>query len=203
MSAAVDVELEDIVDDFAAALARVDETAPTWKSTRSGTAFQPGIGPHPETEATRLIVQQMAATRPTRYGALTLGMPYPAAPRQRCDVVIGEPASWAVEVKLLRMLGDNGKLNDNMLMHVLSPYPAHRSALTDVAKLAGSGFGCRRAVLIYGFDYPDWPMDPAIDAFERLAAALAPLSERSEASFGGLVHPVQQEGRVFAWQVLG
>jgi hypothetical protein len=32
---------------------------------------------------------------------------------------------------MLRLLGDNGKLNDNMLMHVLSPYQAHRSALTD------------------------------------------------------------------------
>jgi hypothetical protein len=71
-----------------------------------------------------------------------------------------------------------------------------------VAKLAGSGFECRRAVLIYGFDYPDWPMDPAIDAFERLASGFAALSTRSEASFKGLMHPVQQEGRVFAWQFL-
>jgi len=29
-------------------------------------------------------------------------------------------------------MGDNGKPNDNMLMHILSPYPAHRSALTVV-----------------------------------------------------------------------
>ena len=45
---------------------------------------------------------------------------------------------WAIEAKMLRMFGDNGKLNDNMLMHVLSPYPAHRSALTDCGKLAHS-----------------------------------------------------------------
>ena len=30
----------------------------------------------------------------------------------------------------LRLKGDNGKPNDNMLMHILSPYPQHRSALT-------------------------------------------------------------------------
>jgi hypothetical protein len=34
-----------------------------------------------------------------------------------------------------RILGDNGKLNDNMLMHILSPYPQHRSAVTDCNKL--------------------------------------------------------------------
>lgn len=33
-------------------------------------------------------------------------------------------------------LGDNGKPNDNMIMHILSPYPDHRSALTDCSKLA-------------------------------------------------------------------
>lgn len=37
---------------------------------------------------------------------------------------------------MLRLFGDNAKLNDNMLMHLLSPYPAHRSALTDCEKLA-------------------------------------------------------------------
>ena len=32
---------------------------------------------------------------------------------------------------MLRFMGDNGKLNDNIVMHILSPYPEHRSALTD------------------------------------------------------------------------
>lgn len=36
----------------------------------------------------------------------------------------------AVEVKMLWLMGDNGKTNDNMIMYILSPYPAHRSALT-------------------------------------------------------------------------
>ena len=71
---------------------------------------------------------------------------------------------------MLRLLGDNGKLNDNMLMHVLSPYLAHRSALTDCEKLVRSGMPGRKAIVIFGFDYDDWPMDPAIEAFETLAS---------------------------------
>lgn len=70
---------------------------------------------------------------------------------------------------MLRLMGDNGKPNDNMLMHILSPYPADRSALTDCSKLLTSGPGDRQAVIIYGFDYPGLPMDPAIEAFETLA----------------------------------
>ena len=104
----------------------------------------------------------MQASRPERYTSITLGTPYPERQRQRCDLVIGDPAEWAVEVKMLRLLGDNGKLNDNMLIHVLSPYSAHRSALTDVTKLRTSTFSCHLAILIYGFDYEDWPIEAAV-----------------------------------------
>jgi hypothetical protein len=46
---------------------------------------------------------------------------------------------------MLRIFGDNGKLNDNMLMHVLSFYPAHLSALTDCGKLANRTSPAARA----------------------------------------------------------
>jgi len=79
-------------------------------------------------------------------------------------------------------MGDNGKPNDNMLAHILSPYPAHRSALTDCLKLSRPGFAARKAVVIYGFDYPDFSMDLVIDAFETLAAKKVRLGDRQEAA---------------------
>jgi hypothetical protein len=66
-------------------------------------------------------------------------------------------------------LGDDGKLNDNMLMHILSPYPEHRRAVTDCLKLACTQVAARRAVLIYGFEHEEWPLEPALHAFEVLA----------------------------------
>ena len=51
-------------------------------------------------------------------------------------------------------MGNNGKPNDNMLMHILSPYAAHRSALTDTEKLVNSGFSSTCIVLIYGLTTP-------------------------------------------------
>lgn len=104
---------------------------------------------------------------------------------------------------MLRLMGDNGKTNDNMLMHILSPYPSHRSALTDCLKLRDSHFAQRRAVLIYGFDYPAWPLDPAIEAFETLARVQIAIGDRCEAPFDGLMHPIHTHGRVFAWEISG
>lgn len=196
------LDLASLVSDFCSALKRVDDTRPVWHNARTGAAFLPGIGPHPETEAVRRIVEDLR--RSAQHAAWTsaaVGVPYPSAPRQKCDLVLGEPPQWAVEVKLFRLLGDNGKLNDNMLMHVLSPYPAHRSALTDVKKLASSGFECRLAVLVYAFDYDDWPAEPALEAFALLARQDSVLSSREEAAFEGLVHPVQRRGKVCAWEL--
>jgi hypothetical protein len=151
----------------------------------------------------RLVVEHMAECS-SDYTQFSLGVPYADGSRQSCDLCLGtHPAwEWAIEVKMLRIMGDNGKPNDNILMHILSPYPAHRSALTDCTKLLASGLGRRRAVVIYGYDYPDWPMDPAIEAFETLAGHRVVLGERVEVAFAGLVHPVHRQGRVFAWDLL-
>jgi hypothetical protein len=98
-------------------------------------------------------------------------------------------------------LGDNGKPNDNMPGHILSPYPAHRSALTDCEKLVAADLPGQKAVIIYGFDYPRFSMEPIIEAFETLAGQGVSLGPRYSAQFSGLVHPVHTHGRVFGWEV--
>ncbi len=98
-------------------------------------------------------------------------------------------------------MGANGKPNDNMLMHILSPYPSDRSALTDCVKLLDSGLTGRKAVVIYGFDYPNLPMDPAIEAFESLANRWVRLGPRHVSGYDTLVHPVHVAGRVFGWEI--
>jgi hypothetical protein len=88
-----------------------------------------------------------------------------------------------------------------MIMHILSPYPEHRSALTDCSKLVASALAEQKAILIYGYDYPGWSMDQAIDAFQTLARERVRLSEPSIAEVRDLIHPVHQRGRVFGWQI--
>jgi hypothetical protein len=196
------IELGRFVEDFAVAIRRADGHGPQAVGPRTARAYQPGIGPHTEAQTIRLVNDELV-TLHQAYAARAFDVPYPNASRQRCDWCLGSPPSWdwAIEAKLLRLFGDNGKLNDNMLMHILSPYPAHRSALTDCAKLAASGLAAHNAIVIFGYDYDGWAMDPAIKAFETLAAEQVVLADRHEAAYDHLIHPVHQRGRVFAWEV--
>jgi hypothetical protein len=195
--------LAELVMDFARGIKAVDSMAPVASNTRTGASYQPGIGPHTEAQTIRLVMTHLADADPRRYASYKLGVPYADGTRQTCDLCLDGPApwGWAIEVKMLRLMGDNGKLNDNMVMHILSPYPAHRSALTDCTKLLASQLGTHKAILIYGYDYPDWPMDPVIEAFQVLASQEVMLADYAVASFDGLIHPVHRRGRVFGWQV--
>jgi len=198
------VALDRFVHDFAKAVVAADAARPFASNARSKGAFQPGIGPHSEAQTVKLVGAELARLRPSIYGGhLAYGVAYPEAPRQKCDLCVGSASDWewAIEVKMLRILGDNGKANDNIQMHILSPYPAHRSALTDCEKLADSRLGRQKAILIYGYDADVWPLEPAIAAFEILARARVALGERLSAEFGGLIHPVHSSGRVFAWEL--
>ena len=84
-------------------------------------------------------------------------------------------------------------------MHILSPYPKQNSALTDIAKLRTSGFEGDKAILIYGYDYDDYPVDRMMECFETLAGDS--IGKRSHSTFEGLMHPVHQRGGTYGWMV--
>jgi hypothetical protein len=190
--------LDLIVTDFAQGMEMADARRPAYKT------YQPGLGPHTEPLTVALVMAELAAAWPERYAAHQLGVPYADGTRQACDLCLGRPPAWewAVEVKMIRMMSDNAKPNDNLPTHILSPYPQHRSALTDCAKLAGSALGERKAILMYGYAYPDFPLEPLVEAFEVLAGRQVRLGHRHTGTFQGLIHPVHQQGAVFGWEVL-
>jgi hypothetical protein len=198
------IGLEQFVMHFARGIELADARRPVALNQRTKIAFQPGLGPHTEARAVELVMCELTRVDPDQFGAHTRGVPYVTLPRQRCDLCLGTgPAwDWSIEIKLLRFLGDNGQSNDNMLMHILSPYPEHRSALSDCGKLVASGLKGRKAIVIYGFDSDAWPLAPAVDAFETLARARHGLRARCEAAFSGLVHPIHRSGAVYAWELV-
>lgn len=202
-SSAAVPNLHRLVHDFALAMTAVDSRRPQWVSQRSGRIYSAGIGPHAENAAVALTLAELRG-RP-EYAELPSGqfLPYVSSPRRKCDVWFGDPPAWAIEVKMARFKGDNGKPDDTSLKDLLSPYEADRSALTDCVKLARDSLAERKALVIYGFDYPERPLDPAIDALELLAGQRVQLSRRELAPLGPLVHPVHSIGRVFGWEVAG
>jgi hypothetical protein len=146
-------------------------------------------------------MQELVIFRAEWYRDHCLEVAYPVATRNKCDLCVGIAPhwNWAMEVKMLRMLGDNGLPNDNMLMHIVSPFPEHRSALTDCKKLNASGLEGRKAVLIFGYECESRPMELAIAAFEKLAGLQ--LSQRCSASADGFVHPVHRRALVYGWEL--
>lgn len=198
------IELDQFVTDFALGLKQADSRQPIAINVRSKEAYRPGIGPHPESKTVELVAKELELLKPQTYDCrIGIGIPYPDIVRQKCDLCLGNNPNWewTIEIKMLRILGDNGKPNDNILMHILSPYPAHRSALTDCKKLIESGFASRKAILIYGYESDDWPIDTAIDAFEKLAKSEVTLSHRFVSDFNQLIHPVHKEGKIYAWEI--
>jgi hypothetical protein len=164
--------IDKLVADFAKAMMAVDAERPIAISSTTQRAYQAGIGPHTETATLRLIKDKLAGLNPVMYERIEADIPYPKSLRQKCDWKWTTPSEevFFIEAKMMRLMGDNGKPNDNILTHILSPYPQQRSALTDCQKLLASGFSGTPTILIYGYEYEGYSLEPVIDAFEYLAS---------------------------------
>jgi hypothetical protein len=117
--------LEEIVRDFAAGMKAADAKCPVAQSARSARTYLPGLGPFSEAMNVKLVMAELREMYPERYSKYSLEVSYPESSRSKCDLCIGTAPhwKWAIEIKMPRLLGDNGLPNDNMLMHILSPYP--------------------------------------------------------------------------------
>lgn len=190
------------VEDFAAAIKAADALLPVATSHNGKRQYLPGIGPHSERNTLALIAAQLRKTKSSLYASLGGEIAYPSG-RGICDWSLGFiNAACFIEAKMVRLFGDNGRPNDNILTHILSPYHQHRSAVTDCAKLRTSGFHGRLFILIYGYEYQGYPLELTASAFELLARQGGALGPRAEAKYGDLVHPVHAAGAVYLWELL-
>lgn len=184
-------KLEDFVRDFADALAALDASGKAHKN------FRPGIGPWGEADAVRAALLVMQQRFPSRYSG--------AACKRTPDLLI--PGKWAIELKVIRPFGDNGKSAEHWSENILHPYSGNTSALGDCLKLLACGLPERKAVVIFGFEHnpPQVPLEPAVRGFELLASSLmgVRLGPRVSELRTGLVHPVHEQLRVFGFEVLG
>ena len=177
----------------------IDATRPVGASGR----FRPGVGPLTETEVVGLLVNELRKTRPESYESCA-PRGYPRS-RSTCDIVI--PGAWAIEVKLARPFGDNGRPAERWSENLLYPYAGNTSSIGDCLKLLGSGFGERKGIMVLGYEHTPAriPLEPAIHGFELLADAIVgiQLSARTEVLVTGLIHDFHQQARVYGWEVLG
>lgn len=172
------MNLDTLVKRIAQAVPRIDRTTTATRvSQRTGRTYLQGAKSLNEPQFVREVATWWATNFPAElphFCTEHLEFAYPEASRATCDLMICKPGreatefAWAVEIKHIALVGDNGKNNDYGLQKLLSPYLKDRSLVHDAQRLRKTTIAPRRAVVMYGFDYDA----TAIERARTICAAL-------------------------------
>ena len=181
--------MHEIVEEFAEALKVIDDSRAPFKN------FQPGVGPYWEPQVTRKSLIYLIDEYPKKYkGAKTKRTP---------DVLI--PNRWALEFKIVRPFGDNGKEAEHWSQNLLHPYAGNVSSIGDVMSLMKLDIKERKGIVVFTYEHnpPIIDLSLMIDCFEHLAIQVLglPLGSRQVAVLESLIHPIHQQAKVYGWEV--
>jgi hypothetical protein len=184
------VELSQIAADIANALVAIDSSGVPFKT------FHAGVGPYGEPQLLCLVADTLNGLDAYRGAVATTRTP---------DLLV--KGQWALEFKIARPFGDNGKPAENWSVNLLHPYEGNVSAIGDCFKLLALHGPERRAVVVIGYEHspPLIDLAPLLSAFEVVASRVAHvnLGPRFHETRYRLVHPVHQQLTVTAWEVKG
>lgn len=179
------MEYREIVKIIANILKGYDLEAPVHKT------FRPGIGPFGEPQIVKLIAVRLSSKG---IAAITKRTP---------DLEIDH--QWALEFKIVRPFGDNGKEAENWSVNMLHPYVGSTSLIGDAIKLTNLDTYPNKGLFVIGFEHnpPKLPLDPLLDSFEVIASKVMgiQLHERIEERRDSLVHSEHQTLRCIGWQL--
>ena len=193
--------IKEFVECFAKSMQIVDSKAPQAVNARKpDIKYSPGIGPFQEKKLIKLVTNEMKNQNQT-YNTILLEERYPNLSKKKLDIFwSNEKVNYYIEAKAMRRLRNNGTPEEFIMVDLLSPYEGDGSVLGDIKKLKNSGFEGEKVILIYGYDYDEWPLDIAIDCFEVLAERhFCKFKEKYKSKFNNLIHPHHKRGEVFAW----
>lgn len=160
------MELKEVVSRFADGLKVIDETTDIQNSANPETSdygdYLKGVGCLGEHQFRDELVNWWNAEFSDNF--LLREIKYPENGRWKCDIGISQvdPNSglrtdglldWAIELKYIRFVGDNGKVNNFGLGKVVSPYKAEHSSVGDAIRLSQTNMAKRKAVVMYGFEF--------------------------------------------------
>jgi hypothetical protein len=157
------VELQEIVERYAACLSYVDATTTVvGVNRRTRETYQPGVQPMTESVVVPLLDAAWEELYPgeRQFRETEVNYPTEEVPSttkldhiMTTDEVPDEPHEWGIEIKRLQFVGDNGKNGDHETAKMLSPYLKDRGVLHDALRLREYGFTRRISVVGYGFNY--------------------------------------------------
>jgi hypothetical protein len=182
------MSLEEAVTAIADAIVQVDRSRVPFRG------FQPGVGPYGEPQLVKLIAVYLNGIS---------GLSGTVSTKRTPDLLIRH--HWAMEIKIVRPFGDNGREAEDWSVNLLHPYPGNVSSIGDCWKLEPLQCAERKAAVVIGYEHtpPKINLTPLVECFETIAKNVAhiQLSDRVEVRRGGLVHPVHQAVRVLAWEI--
>lgn len=183
------MELAHIVERLAQALPDIDRSTVlvsyVKRGDRKGEPYAPGAPTLSEPQLRNEFIAWWLANFPGDFnppGACLREQPYGEG--GSCDLIVssiggswpGEP-EWAIELKRVQFVGDNGKNNDYPMAKVLSPYPKDRSMLHDAERLKEDWLRSRVAVIVYAFEYSPVSLAEARRRHPHAAEVLQSLEE--------------------------
>ena len=181
------MELSRITAAIADILRQYDSELPRFRK------FQPGIGPIGEPQLVKAVAERL-----TQRG-------FPSRTRRTPDLEV--QGEVAVEVKIVRPYGDNGKEAENWAINLLHPYPGNISLLGDAKKLSELTDYSQKILFVVGYEHepPKISLDPLLVSFELIVREVMRIEvgKRCEEVRRGLVHPEHQVLRCISWELAG
>jgi hypothetical protein len=179
------MDLSHILNRIAEGLVYVDKNAEIYNSSRNGIEYLPGLTTIYEPQCAKELMDWWVKKYPADFKSpleVYINFSYPEHPGNKCDIVFtsdksdSEKPEWAIELKKIAFLGDNGKNNDYGPSKLISPFLKDRSVAHDVVKLKEADIARKKAVIGYGFNYSEDSLKIALEKHpkysERIKTAI-------------------------------
>jgi len=182
--------MQEIIRDIADALVSIDSSRIPYHN------YKPGVGPYSEPTLIKKVRDILNENK--KYFNLVQTKRTP-------DLLI--KGFWALEFKIVRPFGDNGKEAENWSVNLIHPYPGNISSLGDCVKLGRANLPERKGIIVIGYEHnpPKIPIEPLIKSFELISEKVMniQLNQLIIENRKNLVHPVHQQLTVYGWELLG
>lgn len=169
------MEFQSVLERIAEGLLFVDRTSTIINSSNNGIRYLPGLPTLYENQCAVELMNWWKTSHPEDFQNLEqiqTSYPYPNNRRNMCDIVFSTDGrwpvannsplpEWAIELKKIVFVGDNGKNNDYGPSKFLSPFLKDRSLSHDVGKLQEATIARKKAVIGYGFNYDPLTLEEA------------------------------------------
>jgi hypothetical protein len=190
------LELTKIMLRIAEGIEHIDSTIQIPQRGRNVDAYRTGIAAMYERALCKSLVEWWKEGHTEDFKHIediSREFPYPDADKL-CDIVLrsrdysdSNSWEWAVEIKRIQFIGDNGNNNDYGVGKLLSPYKKDASLAGDIVKLQQSNIANKKAVIAYVFNYS---FETCKEALKRhpnekaVVAALRDVCERNDSKNG-------------------